>query len=243
MTAKEESGLRGKVALIPGGSSGVGLAIARALLEKGARVAVASRSPEKLRQAQEKLETGSVPLLFHQADMRRGEEIRRWVDDVYNTWGAVHVLVYSTGIARFAPVQQTDETLWDDMMRTNVGGAFLLTREILRRWNPPEPLHFVFINSVAAEKPFRQCAAYGASKAALRMFADVLREETRREGARVTTVMLGATSTPLWDQVGASFPREKMIPPDSVADVVVSLLESRAMMPEEIWIRPQEGDF
>jgi short-subunit dehydrogenase len=103
--------------------------------------------------------------------------------------------------------------------------------------------HIIAITSVAAKKAFQNCSAYAASKAGALAFMDVLREEIRQYGIHVTSIIAGATNTPIWDSISGDFQKDEMMTADSIAQAVLSAIQNPSGMVEEIQIRPVGGDL
>ena len=233
--------LRGECALVTGSSSGIGLAVAEVLLRAGARVVINGRNPAKVAAAQQRLQTlGDV--LGVPADVGDRVQVQKMFGRIREKFGPVGILVNNAGVARFDSFLETDEASLEEQLRTNLKGAFFCTQEALPDMFAARRGHIVMINSVAARTTFANCAAYAASKAGLLAMTDVLREEVRSRGIYVTTVLAGATDTPLWLQIGGNFDRSRMMPPGAVADAVLAALRNPGMV-EEIQIRPAGGDL
>ena len=236
--------LAGRVALVTGSSSGIGLAVARALLQEGARVVLNARRAEPLERARRLLqtETEGGEVISVAADVSRAQEVSLLFKQIHRHFGPVQILVNNAGIARFLPTVELPEETWDEILRINLKSAYLCTRAALKDMPGPGG-HIVMINSVAARKAFPGCAAYSASKAGLLAFTDVLREEVRGRGIRVTTIFAGATNTPLWKSPGGEFDPGRMMSAETVAGAVLSALKAPEAMVEEILLRPQWGDL
>ena len=234
--------LAGRVALVTGSSSGIGLAVARALLQEGARVVLNARRAEPLERARRLLQTEGGEVMSVAADVSRAQEVSSLFKQIHRHFGPVQILVNNAGIARFLPTVELPEETWDEILRINLKSAYLCTRAALKDMSGPGG-HIVMINSVAARKAFPGCAAYGASKAGLLAFTDVLREEVRGRGIRVTTIFAGATNTPLWKSLGGEFDPGRMMSAETVAGAVLSALKAPEAMVEEILLRPQWGDL
>ncbi len=242
-SAIDDFTLTGRIAVVTGSASGIGFATAQALLQAGARVAINSRSGEKVQAALASLHDYGERALGVAADVSTAEGASKLMKRVKQTWGPADLLINNAGMARFHPVADTDEDLWDKQIRINLKSAYLCTRAVLPDMMQRGLGHIVMVNSVTAIKTFSHCAAYAAAKAGLLAFANVLREEVRGNNIRVTTVFAGATDTPLWDATGANFPRERMMSPEAVARAILSAIQNTGAMVEDIVIRPVGGDL
>ena len=228
-----------KVAVITGGGSGIGLAIARALAHAGFSVVITGRSEARLKAA--------VVLCGHEnitsfpcdvTDPHSVEKLFSWVRDRYDS---LHVLVKNAGVAHaLAPVSEFSLETWKQVIDTNLTGTFLCARAALPLMGPGSTI--VNNLSVAAIKPFAGMSAYNASKAGALGFTNVLREELRGRGIRVLALLPGATDTEIWNQFWSEAPREKMVSADTVAQLVLNaVLAPPVAMVEEIRIGPTAG--
>ena len=197
MASSAERALDGRIAVVTGGSRGIGAAVVHALAERGARVYAVARGVDGLRRAL----AGSG-----------AELVAADVASVDGTFGLAALTVTSV-----------DD--FDRMVAVNLRAAFLLAREFLPRMTARGQGHFVSIGSVAGRVALPGNAAYAASKFGLRGLHAVLDLELRGSGVRATLIEPAATATELWDTVdGAGYdlpPREAMLNADAVADAVV----------------------
>lgn len=230
-----------KSALVTGGGSGIGLAIADVLSQNGFRVVIAGRDKEKLDKAAAEL--GKNPGTIHPVvcDVSRPEEVDRLFQS--ENLATLHVLVNNAGISTFAPIAETSLEMWERHLAINLTGTFLVTRAAI-------PLlkknggHIFNIISIAGKKGFPNCGAYGASKFGLHGFTEVLREEMRPWGIKVTAILPGAIDTPIFDGQGETWDREKMARPSDIAAILWQTLNlSPQALAEEIVIGPASGPF
>jgi NAD(P)-dependent dehydrogenase (short-subunit alcohol dehydrogenase family) len=234
--------LQGQTAVVIGASRGIGRAIAEALAREGARLVIASRSPQ-LKQAQRELSLISEVHAVR-ADAARPAAVRRIFSMARQEFGAPDIVVNSAGMAESQPVAQTSDELWNETLASNLTAAFLCSRAALELMLPRRHGHIVNIISTAAIMPFRGNSAYSAAKAGALAFTRVLREEVRDSGIRVTAVLPGPTDTAIWERLWPDAPREKMMSPADVAAAVLSalVLPENAVM-EEILLLPIAGSL
>jgi len=235
--------VKNKVALITGSTQGIGKAIADVLLQAGAQVIINSRNSEKVLQVINKFEQYSNQIFGITADISNSQEVSNMVNQIEKKWGTIDILINNAGIAKFAPILEITENNWDEMLKTNLKGVFLCTKEVLPEMIKRNSGHIFTITSVAAKKVFQNCAAYAASKAGALAFMNVLREEIRQYGIHVTSIIAGATNTPLWDSLSGDFQKDKMMTSDSIAQAVLTAIQNSSGMVEEIQIRPVGGDL
>ena len=237
--------LAGRVALVTGGSRGIGRATSLALAARGAAVAPLARTYDSLESARKAIQAigGRTTGIALVADVRDAAELTAAAQRAARELGPIDILVVSAGVARFRSLLETTPAEWDEQMAVNLTGAWNAVRAVLPGMIERGGGDVVLIASVAARKAFANCSAYGASKAGLVMMGDVLREETRRQGVRVTSVIAGATETEIW---GSSLPAPsaRLMSPELVADAIANAiaLPSRGSI-EEIVLRPPLGDL
>ncbi len=211
-------------ALITGGSRGIGLAIARAFVREGVRVALVARGAEELEMRRAELANDTVVVA---GDMSSAAAVDRAVGAVRDAFGGMpDVLVNNAGI--FIPkalhVLTGDE--FERMMQINLTAPFFLLRAILPSWREQGRGHLITLGSRADRTIFADNGGYSASKFGIRAMHEALREETRGTGIRATLVSPGAVDTPIWDTVtlpedNCFPPRDKMLAADAVAEAVV----------------------
>jgi NADP-dependent 3-hydroxy acid dehydrogenase YdfG len=226
--------LLGKYALVTGGSSGIGDAIAQALAGEGAAVVATGRRFTQIAVA--KQEFGSVQRVS--LDVTDEENVKT----VIAAMPEIDILVCSAGTGTFGPIVNAQTAMLREMLDTHIVGTFMCAREALRRMQPRRKGHIVAIASVAANKAFTDCSGYTAAKAGQLGLVRVLAEEARPYDIRVTSVLPGATDTPIWDD-RPGFDRSKMMKPEDVAGFVVSILARPNIAVEEVSITPPGGSL
>ena len=234
-------GLSGKVALVTGGSRGIGLAIARALLKDGARVAITATSDETLRAATASLGAGGREndVIALRADARNHEQVAQAVDETARRFGGLDVLVNNAGVGIFRPVAALTIEDWHTIIDTNLSGAFYSCRAAIPHLRKRGGGWIVNISSLSGKHPFGDAAAYCASKAGLNAFTEALMQEVRHDGIRVTCIMPGSVRT----EFGARRPGSDdwRLLPEDVAAVVRDVLGHPARsLPSAVEIRPSQ---
>ncbi len=240
------NGWRGKTAVITGGSRGIGLAIARALLREGCSVVITGRDRARLADATKSLQatyptTSDAKILGQECDVCDERSVKKLFAVVKQRFGRLDILVNNAGISQaVTSVAQTSLKLWKEVLDTNLTGTFLCTREAL----PLLPRGGTIVNilSVAAKKNFPNFAAYNASKRGALGFTLTLREELIPRGIRVVALLPGATATDIWQQFWPDAPRERMVDVESVAQAVLYavLLPAQANL-SELVLEPVSG--
>jgi 3-oxoacyl-[acyl-carrier protein] reductase len=152
----------------------------------------------------------------------------------------VDVLINSAGAGAFAPLVNAQVADLRAMLEVHVVGTFLCCREALRGMQQRRSGHIVNIGSVAARRSFSDCSGYTAAKAGQLGFTQVLAEEARPYGVRVTSILAGAVDTPIWDD-RPGFDRSKMMRADDFAAVVVDLVARPGVAVDEMVVLPPAG--
>lgn len=188
--------LQDKVAVVTGASSGIGLAIARALGREGAAVVLAGRKREPMDQAADEISSNSGRAAVRQVDVRDEAQMRDLVDSAVSEFGKLDVMVNNAGVNPFDNVLEGDVERWRETLETNVIGFALGCREAYRVMKGKGG-HIVNVTSVAARYAEADNPMYAASKHAAGALTESLRLALQGKGIRVTAVMPGAVATSL----------------------------------------------
>jgi 3-oxoacyl-[acyl-carrier protein] reductase len=227
--------LDGRVALVTGGSRGIGYAIAASLAARGAAVAITGRTAGDLERAREALGDG---VLAVQADVRDAADASRAVDLAVQHFGGLDVLVNNAGIGLFGHVAEMSLEDWRAVFDTNLHGVFYACRAALPHLRRRGGGWVVNISSLAGSNPFGGGAAYCASKAGLNAFSEALMQEVRHEGIRVSCIAPGSVATGFSGR-GDQGTADWKVQPDDVAQVVLDLLLMPARsLPSRVELRP-----
>jgi 3-oxoacyl-[acyl-carrier protein] reductase len=175
--------LTNAVALITGGSAGIGYSIAKTLSESGARVAITGRDPGRLAEAAKAL--GVTPI---QADVAKEADVERTYQEVLAKFGDLDILINNAGIGTFKPLVEIDRAAFDNIFATNVTGAMLMAREAAKIFIKRNRGNIVNIASTAGLRGAPNGTAYYASKFALRGMTECWRAELRKNNIRVMLV-------------------------------------------------------
>jgi 3-oxoacyl-[acyl-carrier protein] reductase len=218
--------LQGQVAIVTGGSRGIGRAIAHALVAHGVNVTITGRNEADLSAARRAIEgAGPAALETLKADVRRYADVDRAVSATVARFGGLDILVNNAGVGVFAHVAEMSPAQWSDVIDTNLTGVFNMCHAALPHLKARGGGYVINISSLAGKNPFVGAAAYCASKSGLNAFSEVLMQEVRYDNIRVTYVMPGSVSTAFAGNDAGRGSDWKTTPED-VADVVVDILTS-----------------
>lgn len=204
----------GKVAVITGGNSGIGLATAKELSSNGAKVVIAGRDQKTLDEAVQSIGNDSFGV---QADVSKLNEIENLFKEASDKFGKIDVLFVNAGIAKFAPLEQSDEAMFDEIVNINFKGSFFTVKYALPFLN--DGASIVFTTSSAAKLGMPGMSIYGASKAALHALTKIFAAELVGRRIRVNAVSPGPIDTPIGDKMDISEEAKKEIISGIIAQV------------------------
>jgi NAD(P)-dependent dehydrogenase (short-subunit alcohol dehydrogenase family) len=229
------------VAVITGGSRGIGLAVARAFVGAGYNVIITGRDDVRLKHAIAELKGSAGSIDGLTCDVADSSSVKKLFENARQRHGSINVLVNNAGVAHeLLPVDKLPLEIWKQVIDTNLTGTFLVSQAAL----PLMKSGSTIVNnlSVAALQPFAGMSAYNASKFGAMGFTKALREEVRKQGIRVLELVPGATDTEIWQQFWPDAPRAKMISADTVAQAVLHAVSAPPEASiEEIRIGPTAG--
>jgi len=236
---KDLFSIQGKVALVTGGSRGIGLMIARGFVENGAKVYISSRKPEVCDQVAKELSRSGTCLSLP-ADLSTEAEARRLTEALAARESALHILVNNAGSNWGAPLAEYPDAAWDKVLALNVKGVFHLTRALLalleKGARPGDPARVINIGSIdGLQAPLLETYAYSASKAAVHHLTRVLAHQLASRGITVNAIapgpfeskMMAETLQRFRDAIVASCPLGRIGEPEDMAGAAI-YLASRA---------------
>ena len=193
----------GKVALITGGSSGIGLATAQALEAAGAKVVINGRNPETLQTASASLNGNHLAV---RGDVSKFADLEQLFQRTVDHFGKIDILFVNAGVIKMAPLDQVDESFYDWHFNINVKGAYFTVQKALPHLN--DGASIILITSITNQLGFAGASVYSATKAALRSFARTFSAELIGRGIRVNAVSPGPISTPIYGKL--EMPKEAL---------------------------------
>ena len=218
--------LNGKVAVVTGGTRGIGYSVAAALLDEGAKVFICGRSADTLKSALESLgRDGRRDCVDGDAaDVSRYGDCRKVVHGAAKRFGGIDILVNNAGVGVFKPVDQLTVEEWDRMLATNLSGVFYCCREAIPLMRQRGGGYIFNISSLAGVNPFAGGSAYNASKFGLNGFSEAMMQDVRYDGIRVSYIMPGSVATEFGAPSGSTkTPESWKLSGEDVAKAVVDL--------------------
>ena len=200
-----------KTVVVTGGNSGIGLATAKAFAAEGANVVISGRDETSLAKAGQEI-GGNV--LAVRADVTNFEDLERLFEKTREKFGKIDVLFVNAGIAKFAPMADTSEELFDATIATNLKGAYFTVQKALPILN--ENASVIFNTTTLNNLGLPGTSVYAASKAALRSLARTLSAELIGSGIRVNAVAPGPIETPIFGKMG--------LPAEAVQELATGIL-------------------
>jgi NAD(P)-dependent dehydrogenase (short-subunit alcohol dehydrogenase family) len=235
-----------RAALITGGSSGIGLAVARALGEDGYGVTLSARKPDKLEAAAEELRSDGLDVEAVPANMAKEEEIESLASRHRDRFGRLDVLANNAGIGIGAAIADTETKKLDIQLDVNLRGVYLMTRECIPMLKEAGQEHnkALIVNTASIAGKFGQgwLAAYSATKFGVVGLSQAMHKELGGNGIQVTAICPGFVATNMTDWV-QDVPKEEMIQPEDIAEGVRYLLRTspNCIVPEMQFIRPTDS--
>ncbi|WP_406825771.1 SDR family oxidoreductase [Pedobacter sp. KACC 23697] len=226
-----------KVALITGGSKGIGFGIAESLLKEGYKVAITSRTMAGANQAAAQLVVHGDVLAI-EADVADFKSQQDAVNLIIEKWGQLDVLIANAGIGHFAPVDELDIQLWKETIDTNLTGVFYSIKATVDEIKKTKG-HIFTISSLAGTNFFAGGSAYNASKFGLTGFTQSVMLDLRKYGVKVSTIMPGSVASHFNDHQPNAEDDAWKIQPEDMGKLIVDLLAMPARtLPSKVEIRP-----
>jgi NAD(P)-dependent dehydrogenase (short-subunit alcohol dehydrogenase family) len=234
--------LRDRVAVVTGGTRGIGYSIAKALLSEGAKVFICGRNASSLKSALASLgrdATGCVDGTV--ANVRRYEACRRLIQSAVSRFGGLDILVNNAGIGVMKPVDQLTPEEWDATIATNLSGVFYCCHEAIPLMRERGGGYIFNISSLAGVNPFAGGSAYNASKFGLNGFSEAMMQDIRYDGIRVSYIMPGSVDTDFGAAPGSKSRETWKLTGEDIAKAVVDLYKfPRSALASRIEMRPSQ---
>jgi NAD(P)-dependent dehydrogenase (short-subunit alcohol dehydrogenase family) len=221
--------LKDKRAIVTGASKGIGFAVAEALLRAGSNVVICGRQEERLADAVQRLRR-AVPgskVSGKTADVSQSRDVVSLFDYADSELGGLDILVNNAGVGVFHAVGELTPEQWDQVIATNLSGAFYCTREAIHRMAESRGGSVINISSLAGKNPFAGGAAYNASKFGMNALSEVTMLDHRYDNIRVSYIMPGSVDTDFSGEQTQDRSDWKIAPED-IAEIVLTILRMPA---------------
>jgi NAD(P)-dependent dehydrogenase (short-subunit alcohol dehydrogenase family) len=229
--------LKGKIAIVTGGTRGIGRGIADALIREGLSVCISARSRPEIDKAISELGENAFGFV---CDVRDYEQVKSLMAYTIKELGGLDILVNNAGIGMFETVEETSAEDFRAVLETNLFGVFYCCHEAIPEMRRRGGGYIINISSLAGANPHPRMAAYNASKFGLNGFSEALMQEVRHDGIKVSYIMPGSVNT----EFGGDSPSNEkswQLTPQDIARVVVDLLhQDDRSLPSRIEIRPSK---
>jgi len=233
--------LKGKVAVVTGGTKGIGRGIAEALAQEGVNLCVSARSRKEIDETVVELRAlgkGSATGIV--CDVRIGAQVEALFDLTVSELGGLDILINNAGIGIFAPVEEMSPEDFRAVLETNLFGVYYCCHSAIPLMKQRGGGYIINISSLAGANPHPRMAAYNASKFGLNGFSEALMQEVRHDGIKVSYIMPGSVNT----EFGGDSPSDKnlwQLQPSDIARVVIDLLRhDERSLPSRVEIRPSK---
>jgi 2-deoxy-D-gluconate 3-dehydrogenase len=230
--------LSGKIAIVTGGGRGIGRAIALGLAGAGASVVVTSRTQREIEAVVEEVQKSGAKALAVVTDLTVNDQLENLVQATVKKFGKIDILVNNAARSFLRSLMDLREDGWDKVFNTNVKAVWLLSRLVARKMMEQKSGRIINITTVGAEKAELGMAAYGCSKAALKMLTRCMAREWAQFGIQVNAVGPGLTKTdfskPIWSNpevakhVSAAIPMGRLAEPEEIVGLVLFLASDAA---------------
>lgn len=231
--------VKDKVAYITGGTKGIGLGVAKTLLDQGMRVAISGRSDASVEQGLNILNSDRV--LGIVSDVCKIEDEINAVNQIVEKWGQLDIVLANAGVGNFAPIDEMTETQWHQMIDTNLNGVFHTLKASVEELKKTKG-YYMTLASLAGTNFFASGAGYNASKFGVVGFTQAAMLDLRKYDIKVTTIMPGSVATHFNNNVPDDSDAWK-IQPEDIGRLVLDLLRMHPRtLPSKIEVRPTRPD-
>ncbi|MFN2453015.1 MAG: SDR family oxidoreductase [Pyrinomonadaceae bacterium] len=233
--------LNGKVAVVTGGTKGIGRAISEALLREGANVCISARKENEIEETVSTLgDAGEGRIAGAVADVREYEEVKALIKHAVDEFGGVDILINNAGIGKFGRLDETAPEDFRAVLETNLFGVFYCCHEAIPEMKRRGGGYIINISSLAGANPHPEMTAYNASKFALNGLSEALMQEVRHDNIKVSYIMPGSVNTYFNDGEPDATNTWELQPAD-IARVVLDLLHhDERSLPSRVEIRPSK---
>ena len=225
--------LDGKIAIVTGGSSGIGKAIVKTYLDHGAKVVIVDVDEEGLQEAEKELAKLEEKVLLVKGDVTKVEDVRKGVDETVKKWKKIDILVNNAGVGTISSLIEMTEEEWDYVLDVNLKGMFLFTREVAKVMIEQKEGCIINLSSINEEIPLAGEIHYCVSKGGVKMLTRTVALELAPYNIRVNAIAPGMTETALTEEILVipelknavlhQIPLGRIAKPEDIAKVAVFL--------------------
>ncbi len=231
------------VVWITGASSGIGKAVTMEFASHNLTVAASSRNKDSLIKTKKEVENLKSPIDIYPLDVTKYSDVEAAINKITEE-NKISCLINNAGATSFKLAEENTIKEIREVLDTNLLGSINMIKAVLPKMIAQKDGTIINILSVAANTTLTKSSAYAASKAGLRAYAQVLREEVRQYNIRVINILPGATRTPIWPNEALEKYGERMMSPAELARLIYNIYSIKSnLVPEEIQIRPIKGDL
>ncbi len=233
--------LNNKVAYITGGSKGIGLGVAKKLLDAGMRVAISGRTLKTVEAAAKYLNLADRVLAIQSDVSKHGDE-QQAVQGILDKWGQLDVVLANAGVGHFAPIDEMSEAHWHEMIDTNLNGVFHTLQASVAALKKSKG-YYMTLASLAGTNFFANGAGYNATKFGVVGFTQAAMLDLRKYDIKISTIMPGSVATHFNNHEPSKADAWK-IQPEDIGDLVLDLLKMHPRtLPSKIEVRPSRPDL
>ncbi|MDO5607442.1 MAG: SDR family oxidoreductase [Capnocytophaga sp.] len=237
-----ENKYKNKVAYITGGTKGIGLGVAKYLLDKGMRVAISGRNLEAAQRTAQELSSDPARVLGIASDVARHKDEENAVKNIIAHFGQLDVVLANAGVGHFAPVDELTDAQWHQMIDTNLSGVFHTLKASLDALKKSEG-YYITLASLAGTNFFADASGYNASKFGVVGFTQAAMLDLRKYNIKVSTIMPGSVASEFNKHVPSDSDKWK-IQPEDIGQLVWDLLQMHPRtLPSKIEVRPTRPDL
>ncbi len=233
--------LRNKIAIVTGGTKGIGRAIAKMLLAEGSLVVICARNPSEVEAAVNQLGSQSQGKIKGiPCDVGDYGQVQRVMEFAVQQFGGIDILINNAAIGIFASVADITPDQWRHVIDTNLTGVYYCCHEVIPHMKRRGVGYIINISSLAGKNPFKGGSAYNASKFGLNGFSEAIMQDLRYDNIRVSYVMPGSVNT-RFGTSGVAMENSWKLAPEDVAHVVIDLLRhDPRCLPSCVEMRPSK---
>src|ERR1043165_1394894 len=244
--------IEGKVVVITGASSGLGEAAARLLSEQGATCVLGARRTERIKSLADELNSRSGKALAISTDVIHRDQVKKLVDSAVQTYGRIDVMINNAGLMQQSPLERLKTDEWDNMIDINIKGVLYGIAAALPHMQRQKAGHIINVSSVAGHKVTPSGTVYCATKHAVRVISEGLRQEVKPYNIRTTIISPGAVESELVDRItetdvremARSATKDMALPADAFARIVAFVISQPDDVDiNEILFRPTKQEF